>query len=103
MRMRVIDDERDGAQLLARRVRRDPARRIRADRHFASPHQHQFVAHLGGWNAQGDAFAAAAEIEPEHESGLVDGTAAMARAQAKAAVKTMDGDNLPLDVMKKRV
>src|SRR4051812_35932150 len=103
MRMLVIDDESDRAELLAGGVRRDPARRIRSDRHFAPPHEREFVADFGRRNAQGNPFAAAAEIQSEHETRFVDRAAAMARAQAEAAVKAMHGDVLPLDVMKERI
>ena len=61
------------------------------------------MAHFSRGNSQGNPFAAAAEIEPEHEPRLVDRAAAMARAQAEAAVKAMHRDVLPLDVMKERI
>jgi hypothetical protein len=61
------------------------------------------VTDLGGGDAQRDTVAAAAEVEPQHQPRLLDGAAAMPRAQAKAAVKTVDRDVLALDVVKQRV
>src|SRR5258705_13355026 len=103
MRMCMVDDERERAQLLRAGARGYPPRRIRAERHFAPPDQRQLMARFASRDAERNAVAAAAEVQSQHQPRLVDRAASGARAQAEAAVKAVNAGEPAFDIMKQRV
>src|SRR5687768_11615169 len=103
MRVVVVDDESKRAQRAFSGAQLDPARRVRSQHHLAPPYQRELLPDLLGRDAEGDAVAAAAEVESQHQPRLLYRAAAHARAQAEAAMKAVHCCRLPLDMMKQRI
>ncbi|SOY48598.1 protein of unknown function [Cupriavidus taiwanensis] len=104
--VRTVHDE--GQRALLRRAGgadadAQPARMVGAGQHFAAPqHAELLLDHMAG-HAEHHAVAAAAAVEPEHQSGIVPGAPVDAGIEVEAAVVAVHRGALALGVHHHRV
>ncbi len=86
----AVHDEGEHGEALASRMAVDPARVVGTQRHLAPPEGAQFVARGRLREPEGEAAAAAAAFQREHQAGAFRRAAIGARPQAEVAVEPVD-------------